>query len=201
MVVIFPAHRSSTTSDRVGCCGQLLAPVLGPLRPILGSLVEPRGKYVSIDRRDNDRRSARLEKFETEFGIGGSSCDGELSVPVGGGNDALACDKHVGMTQVADVPQINRQVVHPDVQYVDPIDRRNRARILDALGGFEQDVDRRRAIGGHHHFRRGEFAIARLRQECDLRTVSTRWEARGIDDADGKPAPEAVQVQFRPSGE
>src|SRR5260370_25585517 len=101
---------------------------------------------------------------------------------VGSGNDALARKKHVGMTQVANVPQIDRQVVHSDMKYVDAIDRCNRTRIVDALSGFEKDMDRRRAICRYHQFSCGNFAISYLRQERNLRAIPARWEASGIDD-------------------
>ena len=49
--------------------------------------------------------------------------------------------------------QINRKIVHSDVQYVDAIDCRNRVGIVDALRGFEEDVDRCCAVGRRHEFR------------------------------------------------
>jgi hypothetical protein len=120
------------------------------LSPFLRSLIEAHGEDVRIDRGEYDRRCAGIEKFHAKRGIGGSTRNRKLSVAVGSRNDTLARDNHVRMTKVANVSQINREVVHPDVHYVDSVDRRYRIDIVDALAGFEQNMNRCRPIGRRH---------------------------------------------------
>src|ERR1700720_479234 len=103
------------------------------MSPFLGSLVESDAQNVGIDCCEYDWRSTGIEQRHAERRIGGPSGNTELSVPVGSGNDALARVKYVRMPQIANVSEINRKVVHSDVQYVDPIERRNRISIVNAL--------------------------------------------------------------------
>jgi hypothetical protein len=111
---------------------RLIAPLLKDLVPLSGSLAEPGRQDIGINGREYHRHGSGVEQLHALSGIGTATDDRQFSAAVRGTSDALSGIEHVRMAQVIDVPEIHRQIVHPDMQHVDAVDGSNGIGVADA---------------------------------------------------------------------